>query len=452
MALNGTMVKIETVTVGSGGQASFDFQNIPQTYDDLFIVLSVRNANAGTSGGSATMRFNNDSASNYSFRWIRGDGANATSGNTSTTFIRVINNSPTAGNTADTFCNSQILIQNYKSSTAKSTSEDNVSENNTTTAYSFLVAGNWTGTPSTSAISRITITGEAGNFVQHSTATLYGISRTTSQIKATGGMVYDDADYVYHVFLASGTFTPSQSLSCDVLVVAGGGSGGGRRGGGGGAGGLKYQSSQSISTAQTITIGAGASAPTYNTQGNTGNNSSCGSITADGGGAGGNQSANGGNGGSGGGAGTSASAPAPTGGTATTGQGNNGGNGSTAGETYAGAGGGGAGAAGQTVTNSFVAGNGGNGSSTYSSWGVATLTGQDVSGTRWYAGGGGGGNGGTNSVSAGTGGSGGGGAGGLGAALGTNGTSNTGGGGGGGSLSSTGGAGGSGIVIIRYNK
>jgi hypothetical protein len=44
MALNGTMVKIDTVTVGSGGAASIEFTNIPQTYTDLQIVLSARSA------------------------------------------------------------------------------------------------------------------------------------------------------------------------------------------------------------------------------------------------------------------------------------------------------------------------------------------------------------------------------------------------------------------------
>jgi hypothetical protein len=78
--------------------------------------------------------------------------------------------------------------------------------------------------------------------------------------------------------------------------------------------------------------------------------------------------------------------------------------------------------------------NGGIGTASYSSWGSATSSGQNVSGTRYYAGGGGG-------VPDGIGGSGGGGG------YSTNGTVNTGGGAGGNAN-----IGGSGIVIIRYLK
>jgi hypothetical protein len=57
--------------------------------------------------------------------------------------------------------------------------------------------------------------------------------------KATGGTVVVYDGYYYHSFTSSGTFTPLQNITCDILIVAGGGSGGfGNGGGGGGAGGL----------------------------------------------------------------------------------------------------------------------------------------------------------------------------------------------------------------------
>jgi hypothetical protein len=89
---------------------------------------------------------------------------------------------------------------------------------------------------------------------------------------------------------------------------------------------------------------------------------------------------------------------------------------------------------------------GGVGTSTYSSWGLATTTGQNVSGTVFYAGGGGGfanygiSNGGNGGGGAGNGGSGNG--------NGVSGTVNTGGGAGATYGAAT--AGGSGIVIVRY--
>jgi hypothetical protein len=67
-----------------------------------------------------------------------------------------------------------------------------------------------------------------------------------------------DGTYYYHMFPFTGTFTPTQSITADVLVIAGGGGGGGNWGGGGGAGGLLYFSSQSLTaTGYTCTVGAG---------------------------------------------------------------------------------------------------------------------------------------------------------------------------------------------------
>ena len=97
------------------------------------------------------------------------------------------------------------------------------------------------------------------------------------------------------------------------------------------------------------------------------------------------------------------------------------------------------------------AGNGGVGTSTYSSWGLATSTGQNVSGTVYFAGGGGGGSYPYNGEgSGGTGGYGGGANGYTGFGGGSNGSSNTGGGAGGAGEGAFTSNGGSGVVIIRY--
>jgi hypothetical protein len=169
-----TYTLISSVTVGSGGSATIDFTSIPQTYTDLLLKLSIRGTVASSHQGGAQMIFNNSTATNYSFRNLRGSGSAAISGSASAqAFIRVTNNHPTAGNTASTFCNSEVYIPNYTSSSAKSTSEDNVEENNTSESYAQIVAGLWS---LTDAITRITLTSEATLFAQYSTAYLYGIS------------------------------------------------------------------------------------------------------------------------------------------------------------------------------------------------------------------------------------------------------------------------------------
>ena len=264
--------------------------------------------------------------------------------------------------------------------------------------------------------------------------------------KAIGGQgISLNNGYYYHTFTGTSTFTPTQSLTAEVMIIAGGGGGGTA---GGGAGGFRVLTSQSMnsSTAYTATIGAGA--PTYgygggsikNGSSSTLSGSGFSTISATGGGGGVAYEAGetGGSGGSGGGGRQSSGAGSGNAGGYNPSEGNSGGSGSG----WTGSGGGGASSSG-TSGASTVAGNGGSGTSAYSSWGLATTTGQNISETVYYAGGGGGG--GNTPGSAGAGG------GGTGDVSWPNsfGKPNTG-GGGGGSWAVGGGFGGSGLIIIRY--
>lgn len=427
--------------------ASVTFSNIPQTgYTDLKVVMSGRTTESYPYAGF-TIAFNG-SSTGFTGKDLYGIAASgAGSANRTTIYY----NMDGATATANTFSNIEMYIPNYTSSNYKSFSMDGVSETNTTDNNASLIAGLWSNT---AAITSVTIAGNSSSLVQYSTFSLYGLAAvgTTPAIapKASGGNITTDGTYWYHTFLASGTFTPQTTLSCDALVVAGGGGGGGVVGGGGGAGGLLGFSAQSISTATTVTVGSGGAGGTNGGSygsggyGTNGNDSQLGALTLVKGGGGGAPNDRSGftqglNGGSGGGGG-SAGATNGTGGTATSGQGQNGGASASDNNTYRyTGGGGGAGNTGSPSATSTRGGIGGAGSSAYSSWGLATTTGQNVSGTVFYAGGGGAGQ------TAQAGGNGGGASGGTNA-----GTVNTGGGGGGSSAISVGGAGGSGIVIIRY--
>jgi hypothetical protein len=451
MPTNPNMVAIQTVTVGAGGAASIDFTSIPQTYTDLCVLLSYRAAVAGPTDGNISF---NSSTANFSWKSVLGTGSSAVSSNNTTN--NALGQVQGANATASTFANVQIYIPNYAGSTNKSFSVDYVTENNATLAYAGLVAGLWSNS---AAITSVGISLASGNLVEHSTATLYGVTSAGYGAKATGGIITQDNNYFYHTFLASGTFTPTSSYSADVLVIAGGGSGGYSYGGGGGAGGLCYQTGRSLtsSTAYTVTVGAGAASKTTGGQGNDGSNSVFDTITANGGGGGGgftsnpaNADLNGRAGGSGGGAAANNAVSGTVGATnqgtsgGATGYGFAGGLGSV---SYKGGGGGGAGEAGNTDGGA----SGGDGLNTWSTW--ANVTGTGVNG--FYAGGGGG----ARSLADGgkwPGGEGGGGAGAddQGATRsGTAGTVNTGGGGGGFyDTAGSSGAGGSGIVIVRYAK
>jgi hypothetical protein len=453
MAISGTLQKIQTVTVGSGGAASIDFTSIPQTFDDLVIKFSAR---ITANDSSMRLRINGSSSSIYSGRYLFSSGSGTPvsgswSGSTNDNFIYV-NGSTT---TASTFSNVEIYFPNYRGSTNKSYSTDQVTENNGTTAYAVLTAGLFSSTSPITSLS-LYYTGSANDIAQHSTATLYGVTRIPAGAKATGGVITDTDTHWVHTFTSSGVFTPLQSLDVDYLIVAGGGGGcyGGGGAGGfrstvtatGGGGSLESALSLTASTPYTVTIGAGGAAGTNTAVGSASNgvNSVFATITSTGGGRGGifgNPATAGNSGGSGGGGGGADSgSTAGVGGAASpSGQGFSGGSGSVQSTTNGGGGGGGAGATGgNALVNSF-GGQGGNG--------LATT----ISGTSVTRGGGGSGGG---SLSQ-TGGAGGGGNGGAASGNGTAGTVNTGGGGGGGGNTSggtAGGTGGSGIVIVRYAK
>ena len=457
--INNTLVKIQTVTVGSGGASSIDFTSIPQTYTDLYILLSVRQvASSGGVWDNISIDFNGASTNQTMRSLITSNGTSATSQSFSRFYDWIDGNSATAS----TFSNVAVYIPNYSNSNYKSMSIDSVAENNGTATFLLLGSYLWS---STSAINQVTFNSNSSTFMQYSTATLYGVTATPNTTKASGGIIYQDATYMYHVFPFSGTFTPLASLSCDAIVVGGGGSGGADSGGGGGAGGFRSGTSLSLSaTGYTVTVGAGGAAP-YGTAAlaNAGSSSTFSTITSSGGGRGGSRGYNyptggpGGNGGSGGGGGGAEYAAGWAAGTGNSGayspaEGTNGGVGVGPAGNFAGGGGGGASSAGTAATGGTTTGGaGGDGNSSFSSWAIATGIGQVVSGTGYFAGGGGGGGG----SAAGRGGYGGGGAGALAVASGTNGTANSGGGGGGAGNSSNtqyGGAGGSGVVIIRYAK
>jgi hypothetical protein len=442
MPANYVLISEQTV---STPVTSVTFSNIPQTgYTDLRLAISAR-ATTGANWALIGINGGSDTASTL-VHLLNNQGSVITQTYTS---LRTLITGD--GLTANTFGNSELYFTNYASTTAnKSISGDGTQEDIAGNVNQQSAGFRW---PFNTAISSLTLTVDGGgSFVAGSTFSLYGIAAlgTTPTVlpKASGGdIVVNDGTYWYHAFLASGTFTPSSNLSCDVLQVAGGGGGGYWNGGGGGAGGLVAYTSESLTPINySITVGAGGNGGTTGA-GTFGTNSQFASLTASVGGGGGAQdstsAANGG--GSGGGAGFGG-----TGGNATSGQGNIGGNGDNAGPVYGG-GGGGAGGAGTAGT---VDGKGGIGftSSLTNAMGVATSTGQLSSSNYYYAGGGSGGNqAGTTLV---TGGLGGGGTSGTGynatVVNPTAGTVNTGGGGGGGTAVNPGAAGGSGIVIIRY--
>ncbi len=384
--------------------ANITFSGIPQIYTDLFILFSGR-SDRGNAVFDNIRVMPNGATTGVSSRILYGSGSAASS------FTEAYISGYTGGNTAtaNTFGSSYIYIPNYTSNTQKSFSMDGVSENNGTAATQAISAGLWTGTDPITSL--ILDQGDGTNWLAGTSATLYGIGRKQSIGKlkgplATGGSIGYANGFWYHTFVGSGSFVPVTSMNIEYLLVAGGGGGGSTSGNcagaGGGGGGINAYSAAVTPQSYAVTVGAGGGSSS------TGGTSSFGAQSLAGGGGGGS------NGGGGGAPGLNAGGGAG---------GNCGGNGA----------------------------NGGDGPSSFSSWGFGVNFGQFANNLVYFSGGGGSGSANGNGSSGGLGGGGGGGNGNPGHP--GNGTPNTGGGGGGrgtANFGNGGGSGGSGLVIVRY--
>ena len=74
----GAMFPLQVITVGSAGAASVEFTNIPNTYTHLQLRYTAQ-TNRGTYGiAEYALTFNSDTATNYGYHAVYGDGAGTT--------------------------------------------------------------------------------------------------------------------------------------------------------------------------------------------------------------------------------------------------------------------------------------------------------------------------------------------------------------------------------------
>jgi len=158
-----TYTPITTTTVTGSSVSSVTFSSITGTYTDLFLVIDVE----GVSGGSVSVRFNNDTGSNYSLTRLGGNGVTASSNRSSNQTSMSL--SWSVGYSASSKQFTQVYFMNYSNSgankcvIAKSGKGDNAVD---------MIVGLYR---STSAITEIVCLANTANFAVGSTFTLYGI-------------------------------------------------------------------------------------------------------------------------------------------------------------------------------------------------------------------------------------------------------------------------------------
>jgi hypothetical protein len=175
LALN-SYESIQTVTVGSGGQATVDFTSIPNTYKHLQIRVLCRSETAFTNDG-ILMRVGTggtlDTTSTLWGHFLKGDGASATAGSRSSTNIEMIQSSG-ATSTAGVFGVAVIDLLDYQNTNKNKTfrSLTGVDQNGSTGEIR-LMSGSYGA--NTNAIDTIRFYSAFANISQYSSFALYGI-------------------------------------------------------------------------------------------------------------------------------------------------------------------------------------------------------------------------------------------------------------------------------------
>ena len=164
---------IATVSVGAGGQTSVTFPSIPQTYTHLQIRGIVRSDISGAGNNIGLyMRFNGDTASNYNWHEVAGNGSGTLAYGQADNGMNMNPHCPRAGDTASSFAGNVIDILDYANTTKNTTARALAGNDTNGGGWMHLTSGLWRNT---AAVTSITLFVESSNVAQFSHFALYGI-------------------------------------------------------------------------------------------------------------------------------------------------------------------------------------------------------------------------------------------------------------------------------------
>lgn len=172
--VSGTVItpsSFESIATVAGTGASITFSSIPATYTHLQIRGLARDSGQG-GADHMTFKFNNDSANNYSYHYLKGTSATTTASGYASGGPQIGNNAA-GNNDANIFGAFIIDIIDYASTTKyKTVKSFGGSDSNSSDNLVSVASAQWR---STSAITSMTISAPNAGFVSGTTFALYGI-------------------------------------------------------------------------------------------------------------------------------------------------------------------------------------------------------------------------------------------------------------------------------------
>ena len=168
--LGGSFESIATTTLSTSA-ANIQFTSIPATYTHLQIRGIARTDYAGTPAG-LNFRFNSDTASNYSYHGFYGNGSTITALNGTSASFGEAGQITGSTKAASIFGVCVLDILDYANTNKYKTTRSLGGWDSNGDGQSTFYSSNWR---STNAITTITLSAGAGNFIQYSQFALYGI-------------------------------------------------------------------------------------------------------------------------------------------------------------------------------------------------------------------------------------------------------------------------------------
>ena len=168
----GAFESIATVTVGSGGASSIEFTSIPSTFHHLHLRMIFRNSSTNGSSRTTKLTFNADTAANYAYHQLYGDGSSAAANADSNVNYIFTSTTTISTDTASVFAAMLLDVLDYASTSKFKTVRGFHGRDQNGAGLALLDSGLWR---STSAVTSLTLAPIGNNFAQHTTAALYGI-------------------------------------------------------------------------------------------------------------------------------------------------------------------------------------------------------------------------------------------------------------------------------------